>query len=1242
MNRFFNFALGIFLFSFSIMSVSFSNLSAQEEWEIARKIPNLKRFPIMQDRFLFELARRGVHVVPNDDVVADGIQWMRLTDSGSLTEAAAIFRLNQHLVAGEITAAQFNELMNFLLSGVGAAAFKQTNLTAQTMLELALELQIALTIKNPVEAGSSPFSSRKVLLCDAAISLAPAVKTYLLADEAVSNSIDLKGIVQLTRCNAPADPLSACLKPLMGPSCSRAVSFPVREGDRALFNTYYDDLSYRADINANGIIDLEDRNLFNDGVLGYRSDIVRVYDSRSGSHFARRLSTTEVLADMREYFGADTCSQHAATIGTETDMFDQLSPWYYTNLAGSTQGKASVFIRGSVDFSNRFHAVPRVYSDNPVGDEYNFKRLTPVCLSDLGHFNSETGARLPYNSNPQLSGDNNGELQGKMFGIDFVNLTNYEDGIFSPNNDFRFYRREDLNPPSMRRIQWRSTSAVPQPSSTGLPMAYDRTALALIHNYFFFTDVHNRILNSQFYSSLGLSADILKNVTTRFFRVDGLPDPGGTIEDVRRRANLLLGMSSILFLNIQLAIGQNQFNPLHYFNPQVPVGPASVTFGSFEVLDALGLVAYWLQAVPTRRLISDASNPNFWRYHVWGSVNDLFSNWFAMRYGQINNDPEAENIFRLGVWIEQGLASPPSNCGLPGNLPQGWEFMSPAQISALGLPSRLRPECAPKFSIKDSVRTFDESPDAVLKGNVNIVPRQSGLGSYYSPTAVPVLSDDVGLMLTAIFYDLADDFGLGFPAVDRLLVKSVSLIDRVEPFHMRYFAHLVREAARRLWPDSTNPIADPIPGYAAYYSLFEDQIRLAFLRRGIPIDARFICSDASFPNAPGCCPSASSPDADGINRCRTAGTANAQDFLNLRAPHRLLEPAPYLAVGLREVNPSSPTVPQPGSGYFENSPQMTRWRSAAAPLNTTQYNVIRTGLGSSFPMNHSPFNPTATATTSLCQTDFPSKHWDPAGIPNGYTSPPPLNHRCGFEKGQNIYTHPELANYVAYRFMLGSEVGPEDIVRLSNIPVSSESFTSVLDARILGAGEWFYRTCPTNLPPGQWCVELTGDELSNLVLMAPGRDLRFNRDARSVQTEASIDGANVITDVSPPGFRVVEAVKEGFSFRVQALITAGATRAYRFTVDDPSQQAGDVYTWRITRYQKSGNNFIRQVQAPVNGAVVTAYFTEGTPVDISLTRTRGGVSKELKITDAVNRLGRNGGSQFSLRVGSCVNPNCLP
>jgi hypothetical protein len=92
----------------------------------------------------------------------------------------------------------------------------------------------------------------------------------------------------------------------------------------------------------------------------------------------------------------------------------------------------------------------------------------------------------------------------------------------------------------------------------------------------------------------------------------------------------------------------------------------------------------------------------------------------------------------------------------------------------------------------------------------------------------PAGAQIAGMFFAAVFYDIANEAGLGVYKADQIAWKMVSLITNNTQFGFADFGRTVQQAARALWPD-------PRPGRAGL-SLYEEDLVDVLTSRGIPMN----------------------------------------------------------------------------------------------------------------------------------------------------------------------------------------------------------------------------------------------------------------------------------------------------------------------------------------------------------------------------------------------------------------------
>jgi hypothetical protein len=216
---------------------------------------------------------------------------------------------------------------------------------------------------------------------------------------------------------------------------------------------------------------------------------------------------------------------------------------------------------------------------------------------------------------------------------------------------------------------------------------------------------------------------------------------------------------------------------------------------------------------------------------------------------------------------------------------------------------------------------------------------------------------------------------------------------------------------------------------------------------------------------------------------------------------------------------------------------------------------------------------------------------------------PGVNFYGNFSTFQNGYVHADTsASYVAYKFYKHSKYGPCDKLALTDGTFTVNSASPF---------NWSYNN------DGTFYTELTDRELGNLVLLAPGRTIRWMRSRQRCSNEAT---GSYDEDVRSFGFRVTQAISNGFSFSSSLISADSTSKTYALQIVDPSVAAlGDAqYTWTVTDFQgaqniRTGNSI--QITVPIDQ-----------PVTITIVRSRGTGSDSLTFRERGSDLNRNGGN----------------
>lgn len=469
-----------------------------------------------------------------------------------------------------------------------------------------------------------------------------------------------------------------------------------------------------------------------------------------------------------------------AMVGQFTVPLDSAAPAQFYKLLieqWPSRGKALVFRGGPLDFA----AMRQTYGDitNNAQPSYLtatnstpmiFKQPVAVWLDNLGN----------YDTNGALVGGNSNLLNGKYATTDVLSIDNTGAGYppvgrltAAGDNDFRVMYDGSGSTPARQAVIWSSEAQL----------------------YYDVNDYRTRFLNDAFIDELNLPADLANNLKNRQYRPDlnmGSPPQEG--KPILRQAEWT-SPSGIQLYPIGNA-GNFAFRtrgPDYSARP-----PLSMSYDTeVSMCDYLGLVAFWVLGTntgfPPESFWGEITDGSWrdWRLNMLPSLNDGISAWGAYRY---SGNPE---IYQYNSYAHRIWSGRP--CG-GTNIP-----------------------CDQAESVRN-VMMFDEANTT-----------RDGVFPFAAPSTVsssgsdgPLSSDLACLYVAAIFYDLANDAGLGVHKADLLIWKTISLITNNVTFPMRAFGAKVQEAARALWPD-------PRPGRAGL-SRYEEDVADVLTSRGIPLN----------------------------------------------------------------------------------------------------------------------------------------------------------------------------------------------------------------------------------------------------------------------------------------------------------------------------------------------------------------------------------------------------------------------
>lgn len=272
------------------------------------------------------------------------------------------------------------------------------------------------------------------------------------------------------------------------------------------------------------------------------------------------------------------------------------------------------------------------------------------------------------------------------------------------------------------------------------------------------------------------------------------------------------------------------------------------------------------------------------------------------------------------------------------------------------------------------------------------------------------------------------------------------------------------------------------------------------------------------------------------------------------------------------------------------------WPDAAHPgqsiYDTQLKDVLRSrgiaiGAESDFRQNlPAPIGPVRKASANQFGSSIPESH--PTTGSYGF-----------FNYFENSYTQPGTAtnDYVVYQFYKHSKYGPCD-----KLIVTDGTFTD------LGSTNFSYDA------NGSYYHELQDRELGNLLLMVPGATIDFVRLRQRCFNEH--DGFYP-EDVRPFGFRVIQAVTNGFVWKTTRLYSSSSNIMYQFEIVDPSQTTLGPATYSWTFTDPTGNS------NQLSGATAYASVAKEQPLQITVSRVRGGQTNTITMSEPSNGLDKN-------------------
>lgn len=452
------------------------------------------------------------------------------------------------------------------------------------------------------------------------------------------------------------------------------------------------------------------------------------------------------------------------------------SPRYFRLLLEPvlSRGRVWVFPNGPIDYTK------------PVDwDHPTYVKPTEVWIDNLGEYDLEGN----------LIGANDGYLTGfyvetrvnstlPLILEDVPDLTRNR----QHNNDFRVAYSDTM---TREELGWLSEA----------------------QSYWQINDYRNRLMNDAFIEELDLPPALEENLRVRQYRpdlYDGTPNPG-----LDRRpwvGSIEFGTfgDTALSLRPEFNYMTETFRSPHdLFYPEdtrlsFPFDPDP------HVADFAGLMAFWIlgsnQGLPPESVWAGSST---WAQNIVAALNDGLSAWVKYRY---SGEPEQSKYFYFVIrrWQGQTCDGQWHSKYTP---PTGWQ---PAPKDWI--------PCLKGTNVRNAMM-FNEA-DWSKNGVLPFYSLPRDLTKYDGP----VSSDLAAQYFGAIFYDIANEAGLGVHKADLLFWKTLSLIVNIENFTMRDFGSKILDATEALqgkWKDLdyTRYVAD------------------VFRSRGIPLNGEAVFTD---------------------------------------------------------------------------------------------------------------------------------------------------------------------------------------------------------------------------------------------------------------------------------------------------------------------------------------------------------------------------------------------------------------
>ncbi len=449
-----------------------------------------------------------------------------------------------------------------------------------------------------------------------------------------------------------------------------------------------------------------------------------------------------------------------------------------------TRGQVLVFTNGPIDFAAMLATYGSITNSSQPFFEGNDGDIEPtnsipmiytqpvaVWIDNLG----------TYNTNGALVGPNEGLLIGKYAQTSLDTFSDCDSDacpvapLYSASNDFRVLYMGDSNVTAREGVLWSSQAQL----------------YCDINRY------REQFLNDAFIDKLQLTPQIAANLKYLQYRPD-LINPFDLDPDIYAEPTMEMyefslpdGIQLFPAENIESVIVRTR-GP---FNNDASLPPISVAYDSGATVGNYAtLAANWIlgtnTGTPSDAFYGSAEPGANWENDVLSPFVNGLSAWVAYRLTG-TNEVYTQLSYMLRIWNGSACGGTWIPCDRGQNISNVMMFNA-AETDAEGVFP---------FTVAENVTSYDG----------------------------PVASDLAALYFGAIFYDIANESGLGLYKTDLLIWKTLSLVTNdPNSLSMVQFGAYVQQAARLLWPD----LREAYSGM----SLYENDLVDVLASRGIPMN----------------------------------------------------------------------------------------------------------------------------------------------------------------------------------------------------------------------------------------------------------------------------------------------------------------------------------------------------------------------------------------------------------------------